>query len=143
MYSYFHFRESKLDRDRLKELCDKWRKNGDKVFLEEDVDKPFLLVHITKFQLDLMHRYGKTTCLLDATYKTTKYALPLFFIACHTNAGYRVLAQFVVERETTHCVQEALQIIRSLVSDFKPTAWIVDFSEAEIAAIEGVFPGTL
>ena len=33
----------------------------------------------SKWQMDLIKRYGNELILLDATYKTTRYALPLFF----------------------------------------------------------------
>ena len=39
--------------------------------------KTLLFVHQTAWQRRLLERYGDV-CLLDATYKTTKYALPVF-----------------------------------------------------------------
>ena len=39
--------------------------------------------------------------LIDATYKTTKYDLPLFFVTVRTNVGYKVVAHFIVQSETT------------------------------------------
>jgi len=36
-------------------------------------------VHETQWQQQLLQRYGAEICLLDATYKTSRYALPLFF----------------------------------------------------------------
>ena len=38
----------------------------------------------------LYQRYGKHLVLLDATYKTTKYALPLYFLVVQTNVNYQV-----------------------------------------------------
>ena len=46
---------------------------------------------------------------MDATYKTTKYELPLFFIAVKTNVGYSPVADFVVQSETTDQIAEALK----------------------------------
>ena len=37
-----------------------------------------LFVHQTKWQKRLLNKYGNELTLLDATYKTTRYALPLF-----------------------------------------------------------------
>ena len=38
-----------------------------------------LFVHQTKWQKRLLNKYGNELTLPDATYKTTRYALPLFF----------------------------------------------------------------
>ena len=38
----------------------------------------------------LYQRYGKHLVLLDATYKTTKYTLPLYFLVVQTNINYQV-----------------------------------------------------
>ena len=50
----------------------------------------FLFVHQTTWQRRLLSKYGNDICLLDATYKTTRYALPLFFLAVKTNVDYQV-----------------------------------------------------
>jgi len=39
--------------------------------------------------------YGSKMSLIDATYKTTRYDLALFFIAVRTNVGYIIVAEFV------------------------------------------------
>ena len=36
----------------------------------------------------IYRRYGRNLILLDATYKTTKYALPLYFMVVQTNVNY-------------------------------------------------------
>ena len=74
-------------------------------------------------------------------YKTTRYALPLFFVALKINSGYKVVAQFVIELETSSALQEALSKLRSLVPELNQDFWVVDFSEAEISAIESTFQG--
>ncbi|OCT81572.1 hypothetical protein XELAEV_18028395mg [Xenopus laevis] len=47
--------------------------------------------------------------LLDATYRTTRYALPLFFIYVRTNVCYAVVGAFVIQQETAVHIEEALQ----------------------------------
>ena len=42
----------------------------------------------------LYRRYGRNLILLDATYKTTKYALPLYFMVVQTNVNYQVIVHF-------------------------------------------------
>ena len=71
----------------------------------------FLFVHQTSDQQLLLKRYGGLV-LLDATYKTSKYALPLFMLAVPTNVKYLPVAEFVVESESTENIREALEIIK-------------------------------
>ena len=80
--------------------------------------------------------------MMDATYKTTKYDLPLFFITVHTNSGYCVVAEFIVQSESQCYIEEALSIIRSWNPDWKPDFFMTDYSEAEISALEASFPNT-
>ena len=67
--------------------------DGD-VLVKGQANTGLLLVHQNDWQRRLLARYGYT-CLLDATYKTTKYALPLFFLCVRTNVDYVVVAEFV------------------------------------------------
>ena len=85
--------------------------------------------------------YGAEICLLDATYKTSRYALPLFFVCVKTNVNYAVVASFFVQSEDTQSIAEALSIIHQWNPDWCPLNWMVDFCEAEIHALESVFPG--
>ena len=50
------------------------------------------------------------TCLLDATYKTTRYALPLFLLVIKTNIDYQVVGAFVTQDEKTETIAEALSM---------------------------------
>ena len=77
---------------------------------------------------------------MDATYKTTKYALPLFFICLHTNVGYKVVAEFICQNEDSKSIAEALAVIRGWNTWWSPLYFMVDFSTAEIKAIEQQFP---
>ena len=43
----------------------------------------------------LYRRYGRNLILLDWTYKTTKYALPLYFMVVQTNVNYQVIEHFI------------------------------------------------
>ena len=100
-----------------------------------------LFVHQAKWQRRLMERYGNEISLLDATHKTTRYAMPLFFVAVKTNADYQVVASFVVQDETASSVEEALKVIKEWCPTWHPNAFMVDYSEIEINAISKVFPG--
>jgi hypothetical protein len=57
---------------------------------------------------------------MDATYKTTKYELALFFVAVKTNVGYSVVGEFVVQSETTDQIAEALSILSSWNPEWQP-----------------------
>ena len=75
---------------------------GDGIGLISDTNnyqQTLLWVHQSKWQQELLARYGNTITLIDATYETiqtTKYDLALFFICVKTNVGYSVVAKFVV-----------------------------------------------
>ena len=54
---------------------------------EEEYEETLLYVHQEKWQKDLLSQYGNTLTLIDATYKTTKYTIPLFFVCVKTNVS--------------------------------------------------------
>ena len=58
----------------------------------------FFFVNQTTWQRRLLSKYGNDICLLDATYKATRYALPLFFLAVKTNVDYQVVTSFCSPR---------------------------------------------
>ena len=43
----------------------------------------------------LYRRYGRNLILLDATYKATKYVLPLYFMVVQTNINYQAIMNFI------------------------------------------------
>ncbi len=115
--------------------------NVEALWREQPLPDSLLFCHQTKWQQRLLDRYGGEICFLDATYKTTRYALPLFFIAVKTNVNYIVVGSFVIQQETTAAIQEALEVFRDWNSHWQPEYFMTDFSEGEISAIENVFPG--
>jgi len=58
-----------------------------------------------------------------------------------TNVGYQVVASFVVAKETTANITEALQIVSDWNSSWNPEYWLTDFDQREISSLEKVFPG--
>lgn len=100
----------------------------------------FLLVHQTAAQKQLIARYGDEICLLDATYKMSRYSMPLFFLVVPTNTSYQVIASFIISKETSDAIGEALEIISKWNPKWKPANWMTDSCAAEINAIERVFP---
>ena len=59
--------------------------------------------------MNLIKRYGNEVILLDATYKTTQYALPLFFMVVKTNIDYQIVASFVINMKPTKQSQKRCQ----------------------------------
>ena len=51
----------------------------------------------------LCRRYASSLTMLDATYRTTKYSLSLFFMVVKTNANYQVRHRLVYNG--THIIQ--------------------------------------
>ena len=79
-----------------------------------------LWIHQEKWQQELLTKYGNDISLMDATYKTTKYELPLFFISVRTNVGYSPVAQFITQNETAQDIQEALKVLKMWNPSWKP-----------------------
>ena len=89
----------------------------------------------------MLARYGSDLTFLDATYKTTKYALPLFFIAVKTNVDHAIVGSFIVQDETMQSITEVLTIIKQWNSQWKPSYFMTDLCKEEINSIESIFPG--
>ena len=100
-----------------------------------------LFIHQTAWQRRLLERYGNELSLLDATYKTIRYSLPLFFLVIKTNIDYQVVASFVLQDETSYSISEALNIVGSWCEKWIPGYFMVDNSNEEINAINSLFPG--
>lgn len=77
--------------------------------------------------------------MLDATYKTTRYSLPLFFRVVRTNVDYQIVGSFVVQSETADAIFEALMVLKSWNPKWKPSCFMVDYSED--SAIERLYQG--
>ena len=106
-------------------------------------EQTLLWVHQEPWQQKLMITYGNTMSLMDATYKTTRYDLHLFFICVRTNSGYCVVAEFIVQSESATDIEEALKVLISWNPEWKPNYFMTDFSEAEILALETCFPNII
>jgi hypothetical protein len=98
------------DQESLKKKVEEWEKASPKsnyfVRTQDEVtvngvtkENKFLFVHQEEWQRKLLLRYGGELVLMDATYKTTKYAIPLFFVCVHGNTGYAVIAEFLCQNE--------------------------------------------
>ena len=100
-----------------------------------------LFVYQSKWQGRLLQKYGNELSFLDATYKTTRYALPLFFLVFKTDVDYQIVGTFVCEGESTENITEALNIIKDWNPGWKPLYFMTDYSDEKITSIETLFPG--
>ena len=78
--------------------------------------------------------------LIDATYKTTRYDLALFFLCVRTNVNYAVVAEFIIQSESAEHISEALSVIKGWNPNWSPKFFMSDYSEAEQLAITETFP---
>ena len=79
--------------------------------------------------------------MLHATYKTTNYSLPLFFVVVKRNVDYQILASFILQSVTAESIYEALAVIKSWNSEWNPSYFMLDYSEEEMSAINRLFHG--
>ena len=75
---------------------------------------------------------------MDATYKQMKYYLPCFCVCVKTNMDYIVVAEFVLQPEN---YQVTCEVIKSWNRSWKPRFAVTDYDDAEINAIDEMFPG--
>ena len=75
--------------------------------------------YIKKNGRDLLVKFGNTITLIDATYKTTKYEIALFFLC------YVVVSEFVASSESAEEIAEALFILKDWNSDWNPTYYLL------------------
>lgn len=106
-------------------------------------DSPFLLVIQTAEQRQLLERYGNEVVCLDATYKTTMYDLPLYFIAVPTNTIYMVVGMFIPKFNTSDGIAQALALLKEWNPTWYPSRVMTDYCASEIDAIGRIFPGKL
>ena len=150
---------SRYDQDNLRLKIEEW-KNQSSFFPRpyhdtsdseqtcEDRITPFkseeklLFIHQEDWQKELLACYGNIVTLMDATYKTTKYSMPLFFVCVKTNVCYSVVAEFIIQSETSEDIYEALSVLKTWNPNWNPKFYLLDYSDAEIAAVNKLFPAT-
>ena len=71
----------------------------DEVKLESGTETSLLFVYQSDWQRRLLSRYDNELVFLDATYRTTRYALSLFFFVVKTDIDYQIAATLVTENE--------------------------------------------
>ena len=72
-----------------------------------------MFVYQSKEMKNMYQRYGNHMILLDATYKTTKYALPLFFVVVQTNVNFQVCFVIILPEESTEMIANAIKHLKN------------------------------
>ena len=88
---------------------------------------------------NMYKRYGNHMILLDAAYRTTKYALSLFFVVAQTNVNSQVCCVIVLRQESTEIITKALKTFKERNPMVSPKYAFGDFDEREIKSLEIVF----
>lgn len=144
--------KSKFDQENLQANIDDWRRerpedkfefcastvNADEE--ESESSSGFFFLYQSSWQMRLLNLYGNELCLLDATYRITKYSIPLFFLCVKTNVDYSVVAVFACQSENSQTIAKALNLIKQWNPDWNPKYFMVDHCEAELNAISTSFP---
>ena len=92
-------------------------------------------------QKHLLALYGGEVCILDATYQTCDFDLPLFMLCVATNTGFVVVGAFILQDETSDQIKDGLQVLKDWNPGWDPSHFMVDNSERQITAIEEIFRG--
>jgi len=100
-----------------------------------------VFIHQSTWQQRMLMLYGSDMCLIDATYRTTLYDLPLLCLCVATNVGFFNVATMLLVNETAGSIAAALRKLAFWNSDWKPKYFMSDFNEAQISALESTFPG--
>ncbi|XP_065680304.1 uncharacterized protein LOC124806293 [Hydra vulgaris] len=137
---------SNIDQECLESKIKEWKNRDDSlnIHFEPKVSEhqdEFLFVYQAGWQKKLLNKYGNEMIFLDATYKTTRYSLPLFFLVVKTNVDFQIVATFVSENETFESIKKALNVIKYWNIDLKPLYCMTDYCNEEIRAVETVFIG--
>ena len=102
------------------------------------------IIHAQISILKILYCRYPRLVLMDATYKTCKLALPLFFLVVKTNVGYSVIAKFVIQHEGMKSIAEALGILKERWD--REGVWVANFmincQQSEENAMWGVLPET-
>ena len=86
--------------------------------------------------MSVFFRYSRLV-LMDASYKTCKLALPLFFLVMKNNVRYSVIAEFIIQHKDMTSIAEALDILKERwdKEGIKVGNFMIDCQQLEANAI--------
>ena len=142
---------STFDQENMRKKVEEWEKSklkssfyfrpyGKKAAENESGEEQnFLNVHQEEWQKEFLTTFGNTITLTNATYKTTKYSIPLFFLCVKIKVNNTVVTEYVIQLENTNHIFEALSIIKSRTPNRDQKYFITDYSDAEMSAVSMLF----
>ena len=137
-----------VDQEHLQNLVEEWKQNEptDNIFFRpqqstEDKNAKLLFVYQSSWQRQLLKLYGNSMTLLDGTYRTSRYDIPLYFLCVRSNVKYIIVATFLPAKDSSEHIEEALQILKTWNPEWSPSAFMLDFCGKERKAIRAVWPG--
>ena len=103
---------------------------------EEGMEEQYFLpIYQSLWQKYLLDRYGSELVILNATYRTTRYAIPLYIFCVQKNCRYVVVAIMLIEGEYSNSLSEALTMLADMNPKRKAKASMIDASETEMPDI--------
>ncbi|XP_071947786.1 uncharacterized protein [Antedon mediterranea] len=138
-------RSSPVELQQLEELVQNWsEKNPDDHFyyrrkVNAKENSSFLLCYQSKQQKRLLNLYGDLV-MLDATYKTIGYSVPLYFLCVQTNVAYQIVGLFIVQKGTNLTMMDALKMFKTWNPDWNAKYFMLDFAEKEEIFLKNIFP---
>ena len=114
--------EFNIDFDKIKPDCEN---------VNTEDSKTMFIYQSTEIQ-QMFHRNGNQPILLDATYKTTKYQLPLFFLVVKTIVNFQVCPVLNLQEDSVDMITRALSVVKMWNSEVAPKYTFVDFDEREV-----------
>lgn len=99
-----------------------------------------LVIIMTEKMKYMLKTYGSVT-LMDGTYKTSTWGLPVVILTVVNAQNTAYPACFaIVSSETNDSIMELLLHVKQLVPEWVPETFMVDKSDAEMYAIKMIFP---
>ena len=104
------------------------------------------LFHQSKSQQYLLNRYGAFVYIAEVKlHKNSSHAVSLFLICVRTNVDCQVVGTILCNKYNDHAkiLKEALTEFKKINKFWKPKYLMLDPTEAMVAAVEELFPGTI
>ena len=94
---------------------------------------------------EMLGKYGQEFILINATYKTSQYAIPkyMYAICVPLNVGYLSVYSILVSGEKRETIRAALKIVSQWNPEWKPSYVMTDIDERKMTAVSEVFLGLL
>ena len=84
-------------------------------------NEKMMFVYQSQEMKNMYERYGNRMILLDTTYRTPKYVLPLYFVVVQANVNFQVCCVIILQEELTEMIKKALKIFKNGIRWFLPS----------------------